>query len=627
MPADEQWYRAVFDAHPNPMWVSDVDTSKVLEVNDAALGQYGYTRAEFVKMTMGDLQRPEHQAQHRRKDGTIVDVHVQTSRVTVGKRRVEIVSAQDVTAEVARDAGERAAAARLLRASEERTRFVLESVGVGIWESDLTRDMIQWSETQEALHGLAPGTYRGTLSASLDTIHREDREMVCEATETATKSRTDIDVLYRTVWPDRSVHWIKGHGRIYYDESGVPVCSTGVASDVTERRLLEAKYLQSQKMEAVGQLAGGIAHDFNNLLTAILGYVELLLPTFTAKDKRLRDVEQIRKSATRASLLTGQLLAFSRRQILQPAIVDLNALAGDLAILLRGLLGEDVELTLALHAQLGRIKADPNQIEQVVMNLVINARDAMPGGGRLTIETANFEADEDFFRRHDVRSETADRHFVVLMVSDTGTGMDVATQRRLFEPFFTTKPKGKGTGLGLATVYGIVKQSGGWIWVYSEPGEGATFKVYLPRTDEPIVLETVVASEELRGGIETILLVEDEEDVRSLSCKLLQRQGYNVIDAADAEQAFALAAERKQPIDLLLTDVVMPGENGPALFKQLHPLRPDMKVLYVSGYTDEAIVNRGILTPGTAFLQKPFTASGFLRKVRGVLDAGERSSS
>jgi PAS domain S-box-containing protein len=528
-------------------------------------------------------------------------------------------------AALAAEVAERRAAEQSLRRNEESTHFALETAGIGIWEADLVTDVSRWSEIQERLHGLPPGGFQGTSAAFLKTIHPADRKSIAEALSEAHKSKTDVNGIYRTVWPDGSVHWIHGHGRFSYDDRGVPTRGTGVTIDITERRLLEEQYLQSQKMEAVGQLAGGVAHDFNNLLTVILGYVELMAPSFAVGDKRQNDIDQIRKAATRATYLTRQLLAFSRRQILQPTILDVNALVTDLASLLRRLIGEDVELNLSLAAGTGRIKADSGQIEQVVMNLAINACDAMPGGGRLTIETANVDANEEFFRRHAVRNETGDRHFVQLVVSDTGTGMDAETQRRIFEPFFTTKPQGKGTGLGLATVYGIVKQSGGWIWVYSEPGEGATFKVYLPRNDEEIVREKFVVSERLRGGNETILLVEDEDAVRSLSHDLLERQGYRVIDAADAEQALATSSGEAQPIHLLLTDVVMPGQSGPELFKQLQPIRPDMKVLYVSGYTDEAIVKRGILTPGTAFLQKPFTASGFLRKVREVLDAGGRS--
>jgi two-component system cell cycle sensor histidine kinase/response regulator CckA len=525
-------------------------------------------------------------------------------------------------AALAAEIAERHVAEAALRQSEAHTRFALEAAGVGTWEADLITGVGRWSGIHEALHGLAVGTFAGTLEAYLNTIHPADRQSVSDNIAAASRAGTDLINTYRTVWPDGSVHWIQGRGRFFYDGSGVATRGSGVATDITERRHLEEQYLQSQKMDAVGQLAGGVAHDFNNLLTAILGYVELLSPTFQPQDRRLHHLEQIRLSASRATRLIRQLLAFSRRQILQPAIVDLNALLTDLTSLVRQLIGEDIELRLTLDNSLERIKADPGQIEQVVMNLAINARDAMPAGGRLTIATTHVDLDDEFFRRHAVRPGASARECVLLTVTDTGTGMDIETRRRIFEPFFTTKPQGKGTGLGLATVYGIVKQSDGWIWAESEPGKGATFKVYLPRTPEMVVREAPIVSQPLRGGTETILLVEDEDAVRFLSRDLLERHGYRVIEAPDAEEAMVTASREMRPIHLLLTDVVMPGQSGPELFKGLHPIRPDMKVLYFSGYADEAIVRRGILNTGAAFLQKPFTSAVFLQKVRDVLDAG-----
>jgi len=374
-------------------------------------------------------------------------------------------------------------------------------------------------------------------------------------------------------------------------------------------------------MEAIGQLAGGIAHDFNNLLTAILGYAELLVPVVEPDAIHRNDLEQIRKAAVRATQLTGQLLAFSRQQILQPVVVDLNALVADVAALLGRLIGENIRLTLRLEPELGRTKADPGQVEQVIVNLAINARDAMPTGGSLTIQTMNVDVDDHFFLRHGFINESQTTRFVVLTVSDTGQGIDAVTRNRIFEPFFTTKPKGKGTGLGLATVYGIVKQSGGSIWVYSEPGQGATFKIYLPRTDKTVAAATAAppASNRL-GGTETILLVEDEEAVRMLTRVLLERHGYRVLVAADAEHALVIAAAETEPIHLLVSDVVMPGLSGPELYGQLAPLRPEMRVLFLSGYADETIVKRGALKSGTPFMQKPFTATALSAKVRELLD-------
>ena len=394
-----------------------------------------------------------------------------------------------------------------------------------------------------------------------------------------------------------------------------------LARDVTARRQLEEQLRQAQKMEAVGQLAGGIAHDFNNLLTAILGCTQLLLHATPPEDQRREDVEEIKNAGLRAAELTRQLLAFSRRQVLAPKVLDVNAVVANMDKMLRRLLGEDVALVTHLAADLGPVSADPGQLEQVLLNLAVNARDAMPHGGRLTIDTANVFLTEEYAERH---HRLPPGPYVLLAVSDTGVGMDEMTQKHLFEPFFTTKEVGKGTGLGLATVYGIVKQSGGYIWVYSEPGHGTTLKVYLPRVPgaaEP--LPVAVASPELRRGTETVLLVEDAAPVRSLARKGLQGYGYQVLEAADGPAALELSARHPGEIDILVTDVVMPGMSGRELAERLAPARPGMRVLYTSGYTDDAMVHQGVLRSGVAFLQKPFVPETLARKVREVLD-GEK---
>jgi len=391
-----------------------------------------------------------------------------------------------------------------------------------------------------------------------------------------------------------------------------------LARDVTARRQLEDQLRQAQKMEAVGQLAGGIAHDFNNLLTAILGCTQLLLHATPPEDARREDVEEIKNAGLRAAELTRQLLAFSRRQVLAPKLLDMNSVVANMDKMLRRLIGEDVALVTELAADLGPVNADPGQLEQVLLNLAVNARDAMPQGGRLTIATANVVLTEEYAERH---HRLPPGQYVLLAVSDTGVGMDEATQKHLFEPFFTTKEVGKGTGLGLATVYGIVKQSGGYIWVYSEPGHGTTVKVYLPRVAgaaEP--LPAAEAAPELRRGTETVLLVEDAAPVRTLARKSLENCGYRVLDAADGRAALDLSAHHAGGIDILVTDVVMPGMSGRELAERLAPLRPGMRVLYTSGYTDDAMVHQGVLRSGVAFLQKPFVPESLARKVREVLD-------
>jgi nitrogen-specific signal transduction histidine kinase len=393
-----------------------------------------------------------------------------------------------------------------------------------------------------------------------------------------------------------------------------------VSTDITQRKLLEAQLQQAQKMEAVGQLAGGVAHDFNNILTTILGLAEIQLQNPTDKESMLKDIAEMKTAAQKAAALTRQLLAFSRKQVLQPKVLDMSAVVADMDKMLRRLLREDIELSTVVSAQLGRVKVDPSQIEQILMNLVVNARDAMPGGGKLTIDLANADLGEDYTRNH--LGARSGPH-VMLAVSDTGTGMDKTTISRLFEPFFTTKEKGKGTGLGLSTVYGIVKQSGGNIYVYSEPGQGTTFKIYLPRVDEEAERVAVgVPSAFQRGGSETILVVEDEDMVRQLILRVLKQGGYNVLEARNPQEAIGICRERKEPISLLMSDVVLPKMDGRTLSGKLTSLHSEMKVIYMSGYTDDVVVHHGMLDPGIEFIEKPMTPDIIRRKVREVLDSG-----
>ncbi len=384
------------------------------------------------------------------------------------------------------------------------------------------------------------------------------------------------------------------------------------------RQQSEQQFLQSQKMESVGRLAGGIAHDFNNLLTVINGQAEMVMVQLREGDPLRHTLLEIQKAGDRAAGLTRQLLAFSRKQVLQPRILNVNDVVSEMDKMLRRVIGEDIDLVNALRPSLWRVKADPGQLEQVIMNLVVNARDAMPQGGKIVVETANVELDESYASRH---MPLKSGPYVMLALSDTGTGISREVQDHIFEPFFTTKAQGKGTGLGLSTVYGIVKQSGGCIWLYSEPGRGTTFKIYLPRADEELVAESVGKTRPLPSkGTETLLLVEDEDVVRFLTREILLRQGYTVLEASRGDEAIRICSRHTGPIQLMVTDVVMPGMSGPQLARALQSIRPDMKVLYVSGYTDDAIVHHGILSSGLAFLQKPFTPEALARKVREVLE-------
>jgi PAS domain S-box-containing protein len=512
---------------------------------------------------------------------------------------------------------ERHRSALALQTTEERTRFALEAANVGIWDMNYTTGVLRWSETIEAHYGLRPGTFHGTFDAFVERIHPDDRASVLETLGNATKSGADFSTLHRALWPDGTVRWLSGSGRVYTDEHGEPVRGVGISIDITERHVLEEQYQQAQKMEAVGRLAGGVAHDFNNLLTVILGYCDLLLEDSTPGDARHADIAEIQKAGARAGGLTRQLLAFSRKQIIEPTLLDFNQVAADVLAMLERLIGEDVKVVLGLHPEPALVEADRGQVEQVIMNLAVNARDAMPRGGTLTIETANVELDEHYAATH--RTVKPGR-YVALTVTDTGTGMTPEVQARLFEPFFTTKEVGKGTGLGLATVDGIVTRSGGSIGVYSEVGRGTSFKVYFPRADatDRVVVAPPPANRRRAEG-QTVLLVEDADELRELTLKLLQRLGYTVLVAADAEEAIRLF-EQHPTIDLLLTDVVMPGTSGPELTRRLVVERRALRVLYMSGYTEEAIVQHGVLKPGIAFLHKPFTSETLARKIREVLD-------
>jgi signal transduction histidine kinase len=388
--------------------------------------------------------------------------------------------------------------------------------------------------------------------------------------------------------------------------------------DMTERRALEDQYRQAQKMEAVGRLAGGVAHDFNNLLTVILSYTDILIAGVSTKDPRAEDLGEIRKATFAAASLTRQLLAFSRQQVIEPRLVNLNDVVASSEKMLRRLIGEDIDVQSTLSAAPLTVMIDPGQLEQVMMNLAVNARDAMPIGGKLTVETANVVLDAGYARDH---WPVIPGNFAMLAMSDIGIGMDELTRSRMFEPFFTTKGLGHGTGLGLATVYGIVKQSNGFIWVYSEPGKGTSFKIYFPLLDQaPEPFTTKLEAEAARSGTETILLAEDATAVRVAARQILERFGYTVIEAANGTDALS-TAQTGTAIDLLLTDVVMPEMSGRELVDRFAKLRPKTKVLFMSGYTDDAIVRHGVLRPGTAYLEKPFSPDALARKVREVLDS------
>lgn len=497
---NEEMFRLLFSYNPLPTWVTDRETLQFLEVNDAAVRQYGYSLNEFKSMTALEL-RPE----------------------------------------------------------EERARYL------------------------DQLKQIPPdGLYHGNWK------HRKKDGKVIQV-ETIS-------------------HELEYAGR--------RVCLV-VAQDLSERHLLEQQLRQSQKMEAVGRLAGGVAHDFNNLLMVIKGHTELLLKALPPSERYSRKIEQIDRAADRASTLTRQLLAFSRLQVLQPQVINLNGVVEEMGKLLPRLIGEDIELVIRGSEDLGAIRADANQMEQVIMNLAVNARDAMPAGGRLLIETSNAELDSAYNSVHPIVRQG---RYILLAVSDTGTGMNAETQARIFEPFFTTKPQGKGTGLGLSTVYGVVKQSGGFIWVYSEVGRGTSFKIYLPRVDQPVERVGAIRTlSEAPRGTETILLAEDEQDVREVAREFLESGGYTVIEARDGAEALKNVEKHEGAIDLLVTDMVMPGMTGQELSGRLLQSRPDIRILYMSGYSERAAADSARGDSSMRLLAKPFSRWALLRAVHEIL--------
>ncbi len=503
----------------------------------------------------------------------------------------------------------------MLQQSEADYRRLVEHAPLGIYRSTPEGRFLRVNPALVAMLGY------GTADELLRLNMRWDVYATPEDREGLSAGIGDKDVSTAEIhWKRKDGHplTVRVAARAVRGSDGAIESFEGIVEDVTRQRLLEEQYRQAQRLEAVGRLAGGVAHDFNNALTAIGGYADLLLQALPAGDARREDANEIRAAAARAAGLTRQLLAFSRRQVLQPRVLDLNAVVETLHRMLRRLIGEDVKLALSLATGSLAVRADPGQLEQVILNLAVNARDAMPRGGTLTLETAEMELDEAYRREH---AGVTPGRYVMLAMTDTGTGMDAEVRAHLFEPFFTTKEQGKGTGLGLATVYGIVQQSGGHIWAYSEPGRGTTFKIYLPRTDEAIeTAEPVAAPRPAAGGVETVLLAEDDPAVREVTAAMLAQRGYRVLRAPDGQAALEMARAHPGPIPLLVTDIVMPGMTGPELADALRRERAGLRTLFISGYTDDAVVRQGVLEAGMPYLQKPFTLDDLIRRVRGLLD-------
>jgi two-component system, cell cycle sensor histidine kinase and response regulator CckA len=621
-------HRLLFDASPIPLFVFEIETLEVLAANAAAARLYGYSHDELLRMKLSDLRIESDRhlvvptlasfgdddavgvVRHCRKDGTEFFAEFASRPLSFAGRRARFTVISDVTAR--REAEEMRA---LLAA-------IVESSNDAVVSNRLDGIITSWNHAAESLFGYSAAEAVGQPIALLIHSQRlsEERELFARVTSGARIDQFETERRRK----DGSLVSVAISLAPILDSSGKVIGVSKTARDLSAQRKAEEalrsteeQLRQAQKMEAVGRLAGGIAHDFNNILSVILSYSDLIVAELKPPDPLLADVGEVRKAALRAAELTRQLLVFSRQQMVAAKVLDLNEVVASVDRMVTRILGEDIELVSLRGESLGHVLADRNNVEQVIMNLVVNARDAMPIGGKLTIETGNVHLDAEYARVHP--GATPGPH-VMLAVSDTGVGMDRTTQARVFEPFFTTKEAGKGTGLGLSTVFGIAQQSGGSVWVYSEPGKGTTFKVYFPTVDAEVEATSPVLAPATRGT-ETILLVEDQEQVRAVAHAILKRSGYRVLVARHAAEALLLCDAHVEPIHLLLTDVVMPNMSGAELAKRALTKRSSLKVLYMSGYTDDSVVRHGILESEMAFLQKPFTPETLTRKVREVLNS------
>jgi two-component system, cell cycle sensor histidine kinase and response regulator CckA len=620
------WFRSLLDHANDTIEVIDPRTGRFLDVNERACRDHGYTHDEYCALTVPDIdplvtierwrELMENvreagsrvvESQHRRKDGSTFAVEINLTYIRLDR---------DYLLAVVRDISERERAQHALVESHSLLRAVVEGTSDAVFVKDLDGRYLMINTAGARLLGKTVDEVVGQNDLALfapdaaRAVVDHDRQVI------AAGALQTFDECLTAAGVTRTYQATKG---VYRDAQDHVIGLIGVSRDVTELKRLEEQLRQAQKMEAVGRLAGGIAHDFNNLLTVINGYGDLMLNRLDAGDPNRELLTEVMKSAERAIHLTRQLLAFSRKQVLQPRVVNLNALLNELRKLLAPLIGEDIDLRFVPGNELDLVKIDPGQFEQAIINLVVNARDAMPDGGRLIIETRNVElGEDDAAHQRDVRAGG----YVLVAVTDSGLGIDPATKARIFEPFFTTKGPGKGTGLGLAMVYGFVKQSGGHIEVYSEAGHGTAFKVYLPRAEQgTAATRSAAGTVEVPKGRETVLLVEDEAGVRNLSKFVLEANGYTVLEAGHGEEALIVAERHAGAIHLLVTDVVMPGMSGRQLANSLCQVRPATRVLFMSGYTDEAVLRHGVIDASPAFLQKPFSPIGLARKVREVLDA------
>lgn len=626
----ERRYKLLFDRNPCAMWVYDYDTRQITDVNEAAVAQYGYSRAEFARMKLEQLRAPDdvayltrllaempsdeprlHTVRHRKKDGSTIDVEVRGHPLGVPDRHLRLVVVTDVT--------ERLAAERVVLEAEERAmatslmmQTLIDAAPQAMVVLDASWNVTRWNDAAEAMFGwtaaeviggplpFVPADQLGSVGVWRRALEHGETDKPTEAVRVR-KDGSRIDVML-AVAP-------------LFDGDNQPTAFIAVYMDMTERKQLGEQLRQSQKMEAIGTLAGGVAHDFNNILTVISSYAAMLLADDRYPEIRT-DIEEISNAAKRATGLTRQLLTFSRKAIVQLQTVDINAIIDDMQPMLRRLLMEHIELVIKPSGVASNVTADVSQLEQVLLNLTVNAADAMPDGGTLVIETHNVWLDEAYV---DMHTEVVPGAYVLLAVTDSGVGMDAETIRKIFEPFFTTKEIGRGTGLGLATVYAIVKELGGHIWVYSEPQQGAAFKIYLPRTMSPAAQEAAPAQQLPPVATGTVLLVEDDSAVRRAARRMLEKVGFSVIEAQDGEEGLSVAAGYDGEISVVVTDLMMPRMNGGEFARILATTRPGSRIVFTSGYTDDAVLRKRLVSSTHSFVQKPFTGDQLVRTITSVL--------
>jgi PAS domain S-box-containing protein len=621
----EERYRLVAEHIQDAILLLDLE-GRVVFTNRRGEELTGYTEAEYRNRPIASFLTPEGAAEagariNAAKSGQAVDPFFETELVRRDGSKIWVeANVANVQKDgqlmgrlaVVRDISSRRRAEAALRETSQTLRTLIDASPVAIISLDLAGRVRVWNRAAERMFGWS---HREVFGQPLLTVP-EDKRTEFEAA--GARNRRGKASIYETQRQrkDGSLVNVLTSTAAILDSEGRVAATMAIIVDITEQKQLEEQLRQAMKMEGIGRLAAGIAHDFSNLLTVIAGRLYLLMSQLPAGHAMRGDLQLIEETGQRAAALTKQLLAFSRKQILAPVVLDLNDVVTSMKELLERVLREDIDLIIGLDPSLGHVLADQGQLEQVVLNLAVNARDAMPNGGQLVLETRNVEVDDTYVRQH---VDLPPGPYVALAVTDSGIGMPAETLARIFEPFFTTKEVGRGTGLGLATAYGIVKQSHGHITVYSEPGHGTTFRVYLPKA-EGNVAATVAVETSTPSGTETVLLVEDDLNLRMLAHAILQQQGYSVLEADDAAAAIRIADQHTGSIHLVITDVVMPKMNGRAMARAIQERRPDAKVLYMSGYPDDAIVRDGVLEPGTPFLQKPFTPGTLARKIRQVLD-------